>query len=229
MDESCRDLRVVHTIGHSTRAITTFCELLEAHAIDRVVDVRRWPASRRHPQFGREPLIRFLASRGIEYAWRENLGGSRSPRPDSPNTGWRIPAFRAYADFMLTPEFEAAIGSLEAIAAAHRLALMCAEAVPWRCHRQLLADALTVRGWPVRHIAHSAETMARALAGRVARAKVRGQFRIVGRPSVRPGDLVAVTDLPSGDPGTLRVRSVEHVLDVRQGFVTTLEVEGAQA
>lgn len=152
MDEACRDLRVVHTIGHSTRAIETFCALLEAHAIDRVVDVRRWPASRRHPQFGRESLIRSLASRGIEYTWRQDLGGFRSPRPDSPNTGWRTQAFRAYADFMLTPEFEAAIAQLEPIAAAQRITVMCAEAVPWRCHRQLLADAFTVRGWRVRHI-----------------------------------------------------------------------------
>jgi uncharacterized protein (DUF488 family) len=152
MDEACRDFRVVHTIGHSTRAIGTFCALLEVHAIDRVVDVRRWPASRRHPQFGREPLIRSLASHGIEYVWREGLGGFRSPRPDSLNRGWRTPAFRAYADFMLTPEFEAAIAELEAIAVARRIALMCAEAVPWRCHRQLLADAFTVRDWRVRHI-----------------------------------------------------------------------------
>jgi uncharacterized protein (DUF488 family) len=152
MNAACRDPRVVHTIGHSTRAIEAFCALLEVHAIDRVVDVRRWPASRRHPQFGREPLTRSLTSHRIEYVWREELGGFRSPRPDSPNTGWRTPAFRAYADFMLTPEFEAAIASLEAVAAARRIALMCAEAVPWRCHRQLLADAFTVRDWRVRHI-----------------------------------------------------------------------------
>src|SRR5262249_23086490 len=126
--------------------------LLEVHAIDRAVDVRRWPASRRHPQFGRERLIGSLASRGIEYVWREELGGFRSPRPDSPNTGWRTPAFRAYADVMLTPGFEPDIGGLEAVAALHRLALLCAEAVPWRCHRQLLADAFTVRRGRVRHI-----------------------------------------------------------------------------
>jgi uncharacterized protein (DUF488 family) len=152
MDEACRDLRVVHTIGHSTRAIEAFRGLLEVHAIGRVVDVRRWPASRRHPQFGGERLIDSLGSRGIEYAWREELGGFRSPRPDSPNTGWRTPAFRAYADFMLTPEFETAIAGLETVAASQRIAIMCAEGVPWRCHRQLLADALTVRGWRVRHI-----------------------------------------------------------------------------
>jgi len=152
MDEACRDSRVIHTIGHSTRGIETFCALLEAHAIDRVVDVRRWPASRRHPQFGREPLMGSLASRGLEYVWRQDLGGFRTPRPDSPNTGWRTKAFRAYADFMSTPEFEAAIATPAADAGARRIALMCAEAVPWRCHRQLLADAFTVRDWRVRHI-----------------------------------------------------------------------------
>ena len=151
MEEGCRDLRVVHTIGHSTRAIDTFCELLAVHAIRRV-DVRRWPATRRHPQFGGDLLSRSLPSRGIEYTWRGELGGFRSPRSDSPNTGWRTPAFRAYADFMLTAEFAAAIALLETVAAVERIALMCAEAVPWRCHRQLLADALTVRDWRVRHI-----------------------------------------------------------------------------
>ena len=151
-DEACRGPSVVHTIGHSTRGIEMFSELLEVHRIERVVDVRRWPASRRYPQFGREPLIRALASRGIEYLWRQELGGFRSPSPSSPNTGWRNAAFRAYADFMLTPEFETAIAGLEAVAAACRMAFMCAEAVPWRCHRQLLADAFTVREWRVRHI-----------------------------------------------------------------------------
>jgi uncharacterized protein (DUF488 family) len=142
----------VHTIGHSTRPIEAFIELLGRHAIDCVVDVRRWPASRRHPHFAREPLSSSLAAAGIHYVWREDLGGYRRPRPDSPNTGWRTGAFRAYADFMLTPAFCEAIGHVADLARTERVALMCAEAVPWRCHRQLLADALLVRGWRVRHI-----------------------------------------------------------------------------
>ena len=152
MAAGCHAPRAVHTVGHSTRAIETLLDLLSAHSIARVVDVRRWPASRRHPQFAREALARSLASREIEYDWRGDLGGFRKAHPDSPNTGWREPSFRAYADFMLTRDFESAIASVEAAAAAQRIALLCAEAVPWRCHRQLLADALTVRNWPVRHL-----------------------------------------------------------------------------
>lgn len=152
LQSACAAPRVVHTIGHSTRAANTFLALLAAHAIACVVDVRRWPASRRHPHFAREPLAAALASAGRAYVWRQDLGGFRTPTPASPNTGWRVEAFRAYADFMLTAAFEAAMAELEHLVGAQRIALMCAEAVPWRCHRQLLADAFTVRGWSVRHI-----------------------------------------------------------------------------
>ena len=143
---------MVHTIGHSTREAGAFLALLRAHAIDCLVDVRRWPASRRLPHFAREPLAAALASAGVEYVWRQDLGGFRTPSADSPNTGWRVGSFRAYADFMLTPAFEMAMAELEQLAGCRRIALMCAEAVPWRCHRQLLADAFTVRSWSVRHI-----------------------------------------------------------------------------
>ena len=149
---ACAAPRVVHTIGHSTREASDFLDLLAAHAIACVVDVRRWPASRRHPHFAREPLAAALAAAGVGYVWRQDLGGFRTPVPASPNTGWRVGAFRAYADFMLTPAFAAIMAELEQLAGARRIALMCAEAVPWRCHRQLLADAFTVRSWPVRHI-----------------------------------------------------------------------------
>ncbi|HYB42577.1 MAG TPA: DUF488 domain-containing protein [Candidatus Methylomirabilis sp.] len=152
MTGDCHAVRAVHTVGHSTRSTEAFLALLAAHAIGCVVDVRRWPASRRHPHFGRESLTASLASAGVEYVWREDLGGDRAPGPDSPNTAWRTGAFRAYADFMLTPAFAAAVADLELLAARRRIAVMCAEAVPWRCHRQLLADAFWVRGWPVRHI-----------------------------------------------------------------------------
>jgi len=149
----CRaDGHPVHTIGHSTRAIDAFVALLVAHAVAMVVDVRRWPASRRHPHFARGPLEASLAAAGIAYAWRRDLGGFRTPAPDSPNSGWRVEAFRGYADFMLTAEFERSVAKVEALAASQRIALMCAEAVPERCHRRLLADALSVRGWPVWHV-----------------------------------------------------------------------------
>jgi uncharacterized protein (DUF488 family) len=144
--------RVIHTVGHSTRAASVLLDLLRTHAIVCVVDVRRWPASRRFPHFAQAPLAAALGEAGIEYVWRQDLGGFREPEPDSPNAGWRTAAFRAYADFMLTPAFEAAAAELEGLAAERRIAVMCAEALPERCHRQLLADAFTVRGWPVCHI-----------------------------------------------------------------------------
>ncbi len=143
---------MIHTIGHSTREANTFLALLAAHAIACVVDVRRWPASRRYPHFAHEPLAAALAAAGLDYVWRQDLGGFRTPAPESPNAGWRVGAFRAYADFMLTPAFAVTMAELEELAGARRIALMCAEAVPWRCHRQLLADSFTVRSWPVRHI-----------------------------------------------------------------------------
>jgi uncharacterized protein (DUF488 family) len=148
----CLAARTVHTIGHSTRALEEFLSLLDAHRVDHLVDVRRWPSSRRFPHFNREALAAALAPRGVGYTWRVDLGGYRRPGPDSPNTGWRVGAFRAYADFMLTEEFARAIAEMEDLAGHHRIALMCAEVVPWRCHRQLLADALLVRSWQVRHI-----------------------------------------------------------------------------
>ena len=103
---ACHAARTVHTIGHSTRSSEAFIELLNAHAIETLVDVRRWPGSRRHPQFNREALSASLKSNGIEYLWRGDLGGFRKPASDSPNNAWRVSAFRAYADFMLTDEFE---------------------------------------------------------------------------------------------------------------------------
>jgi uncharacterized protein (DUF488 family) len=152
---SCESPRTVHTIGHSTRTIGVLIELLKAHDIEMVVDVRRWPASRRLPHFNREALNNALKLDGIDYIWRGDLGGFRKPAQDSPNTAWRVGAFRAYADFMLTPEFQTIMTEVGGLAATRRIALMCAEAVPWRCHRQLLADALFARDWTVRHIMDS--------------------------------------------------------------------------
>lgn len=149
---SCESPRTVHTIGHSTRTMGAIVDLLGAHQIKLVMDVRRWPASRRLPQFNREALHTALKSESIDYIWRGDLGGFRKPAPDSVNTAWRVGAFRAYADFMLTAEFQTIIEELEHIAATERIALLCAEAVPWRCHRQLLADAFLAREWAVRHI-----------------------------------------------------------------------------
>ena len=149
---NCDSSRTVHTVGHSTRALEIFVAFLKVHAIQLIVDVRRWPASRRYPHFNRETLASSLKTNGVDYLWRGDLGGFRKPSPESPNTAWRVGAFRAYADFMLTQEFEPIIRGIENTATTERIALMCAEAIPWRCHRQLLADAFLVRGWSVRHI-----------------------------------------------------------------------------
>jgi uncharacterized protein (DUF488 family) len=127
--------------------------LLQAHGVDVVADVRRFPGSRRNPQFGRDALRETLAAPGIDYVHLPALGGRRgAPRPDSPNGAWRVAAFRAYADAMGDPEWLEGLGTLEALAGARPLAYMCAEAVPWRCHRRLISDALVARGWIVKHI-----------------------------------------------------------------------------
>ena len=149
---NCEAPGTVHTIGHSTRRIEDFVLLLKTHGIELVVDVRRWPSSRRYPHFRREALAASLDISGIEYIWRGDLGGFRKPAADSQNTGWKVGAFRAYADFMLTPGFEKIMQEMEQLVASKRIAIMCAEVVPWRCHRQLLADAFLVRGSSVRHI-----------------------------------------------------------------------------
>ena len=142
----------VFTIGHSTRTIDEFVALLREHGVSLLVDVRRFPGSRRHPQFGRDALAASLANAGIAYRHEEALGGRRGSDPSagaSPNTAWRVAAFRAYADYMATPPFRAALRRLMADARAGRPVIMCAEAVPWRCHRRLITDALLARGVPV--------------------------------------------------------------------------------
>jgi len=149
---SCLGPRVVHTIGHSNRRLDEFLDMLESHAIAFLVDIRRWPSSRKFPHFNKDSLSTALEQRGIEYEWIEQLGGYRKPSPNSPNTGWKVGSFRAYADFMQTQEFERALARIENKAKDKRTVLMCAEALPYRCHRRLLSDAFVVRGWQVRHI-----------------------------------------------------------------------------
>ena len=143
---------VVFTIGHSTRAIEDFVALLEREGIRRLVDVRAFPASRRYPHFNGDALAATLRSRGIDYVHAPALGGRRKPRPDSTNTVWRNEGFRGYADYMATEPFRAAIDDLLALAAERPTTVMCSEAVPWRCHRSMISDALVARGIEVRHI-----------------------------------------------------------------------------
>jgi uncharacterized protein (DUF488 family) len=146
--------RTVYTIGHSTRSIEQFIALLAEHGVELLVDVRRFPGSRRHPQFESAALAASLAEAGIAYLHAEALGGRRSSGKSaaSPNTAWRNDAFRAYADYMATPEFRRALDRLVALSAERAAAVMCAEAVPWRCHRRLITDALLARGIPVADI-----------------------------------------------------------------------------
>ncbi|HEX6058699.1 MAG TPA: DUF488 domain-containing protein [Gemmatimonadaceae bacterium] len=140
------------TIGHSTRAVEELLAVLDAYDIETVVDVRRFPGSRRLPQFGAEALDGALGGRGIGYRWIAALGGRRRPEPDSPNTGWRHPAFRAYADHVASEEFAEGLFELLMIAGGARTAIMCAEVLWWRCHRRLIADVLVSLGLEVVHI-----------------------------------------------------------------------------
>ena len=146
------DKPLVCTIGHSTRPIGTFVDLLEANEIVRVIDVRTVPRSRHNPQFNRETLAESLAAVDIAYTHLPGLGGLRHARPDSLNGGWHNLSFRGYADYMQSPEFAENIEWVTELATTERSALMCAEAVPWRCHRSLIGDALLVRGVRVEDI-----------------------------------------------------------------------------
>jgi uncharacterized protein (DUF488 family) len=148
----------VLTIGHSTLPIDTFLAILRENGVRTLADIRTVPKSRHNPQFAQENLARSLAGAGIEYRWHRALGGLRHPRKDSVNTGWRNTSFRGYADYMQTAEFAAAMDDLlHSAPPEDHTVVMCAEAVPWRCHRSLVADALTVRGIPVEHIYYDAK------------------------------------------------------------------------
>ena len=146
------EMPVVLSIGHSNRTWKDFRNLLRAHRVQRVIDVRSIPRSRHNPQFNRDTLSTKLRAARIGYVHLQKLGGLRHARRDSPNMGWRNTSFRGFADYMQTSEFEAGLHRLMKLAANNRSAIMCAEAVPWRCHRSLIADALTVRGIQVHDI-----------------------------------------------------------------------------
>ena len=143
---------VVFTIGHSTRPLEEFIGILKAHGVARVADVRTVPRSRHNPQYNRESLPGNLQAAGLGYVHLPGLGGLRHPKAASPNRGWRNASFRGFADYMQTPEFAEALQKLMELAEKAPIVLMCAEAVPWRCHRSLIADALTVRDFQVEHL-----------------------------------------------------------------------------
>ncbi len=150
-EKSWRGARL-YTVGHSTRSFGALVELLRAFSVSVLVDIRTIPRSRHNPQFDGDSLRAALRSRRIRYVHLRELGGLRHARADSPNSGWRNASFRGYADYMLTEGFELGLEKLRSLAAEKNVALMCAEAVPWRCHRSLVADALSARGAEVLHI-----------------------------------------------------------------------------
>jgi uncharacterized protein (DUF488 family) len=165
---------IVYTIGHSTRSRDDLLALLGAHGVTQLADVRTVPKSRRHPHFSQDALSRSLPAAGIAYRHAGGLGGLRKPRAESRNRAWRHEGFRGYADYMETPEFDAALDQLIEWSRQAPTAVMCAEAVWWRCHRRLIADALVARGVEVRHImsataasAHTLTDFARVDAERV--------------------------------------------------------------
>lgn len=169
-------MTTVWTIGHSTRDLGEYLALLRENGVERLADVRRYPGSRRYPHFSRDALRLSLPAAGIEYVHMPELGGRRTPAPDSPNAGWRNPQFRAYADHMASDEFRIAIDTL--LASPKRTAIMCAEAVPWRCHRNLVSDELVRRGLDVLHIMSS---------GSVQKHELNPMARIEGDHLVYPG------------------------------------------
>jgi uncharacterized protein (DUF488 family) len=148
--------RTIYTIGHSTRTLKDFEHLLEDFGVAQLVDIRTVPRSRHVPHFNSGKLARALARKKIGYRHLKDLGGLRKPSKESINLAWRNLSFRGYADYMQSDEFRAGLAELENLAAKKKSAIMCAEAVPWRCHRSLVADALTARGWQVRHILSTA-------------------------------------------------------------------------
>ncbi len=143
---------LILTIGHSTRALDDFLDILHAYTVTRLVDIRTIPRSRHNPQFNQESLSERLKESGIDYVLMKPLGGLRHPKPDSVNIGWKNSSFRGFADYMQTQEFVKNIDELIGLAKEGQVAIMCAEVLPWRCHRWLIADSLTIRGVQVEHI-----------------------------------------------------------------------------
>jgi uncharacterized protein (DUF488 family) len=156
-------MHTVFTIGHSTRSAEEFIELLKEHGVGLLIDVRRFPMSRRYPHFNKDELAAALSNSQIDYLHEEVLGGRRAPNENSRNTAWRNAQFRGYADHMDTPEYRLAVDRIAERAKTNTQAVMCAEAVPWRCHRNLLADALVARGIEVKHILQPGKANAHVL------------------------------------------------------------------
>lgn len=150
--------KIIWTIGHSTRTLKEFTDILKSFHIECLADIRSFPGSRHFPQFNKENLEVSLPENNIKYIHLPDLGGRRKVKPDSVNTGWHHPAFRGYADYMETPAFKEAVRELERLGTAERTAYMCSEALWWRCHRSLVSDFLKLHGWKVLHMMDIAKT-----------------------------------------------------------------------
>ncbi len=183
-------LPTVWTIGHSTRSGADFIHILKSHQINTLVDVRSFPGSRRYPQFNSSELSESLADDGITYHHFPTLGGRRRPSPDSKNTAWRNPSFRAYADHMETLEFKQGIEELRELARKSRTAVMCAEALWWRCHRSLIADYLKALGATVIHVSNEKQTETHPYTS--AAQIIQGRLSYEGLSSQEQGDAMAV-------------------------------------
>ena len=177
------DPATVWTIGHSTRTLEEFLGLLVEYRIEAIADVRRFPGSRRYPYFASDALAASLPTHGIAYQWMPRLGGRRKVQPGSPNTAWRNASFQGYADYIATTEFAEGLAELLALATGKRTAMMCAEAVWWRCHRSIIADVLKLRGVEVIHIIDATHTTvhpytspARIVDGRLSYAAPQGEL-----------------------------------------------------
>jgi len=177
------DPATIWTIGHSTRTLEEFLGLLSEYRIEAIADVRRFPGSRRYPYFASDALAATLPAHGIAYQWIPKLGGRRKVQPGSPNTAWRNASFQGYADYTATAEFADGLAELLKLAARGRTALMCAEAVWWRCHRSIIADVLKLRGIEVVHIidathstVHPYTSPARIMDGRLSYAAPQGEL-----------------------------------------------------
>lgn len=142
-------MQTIYTIGHSTRPIEEFTAILQKYKIRQLVDIRTIPRSRRNPQYGQENLEKSLSQAGIDYIYMKSLGGLRPAVKETQNPGWKNQSFQNYADYMQTPEFKKGVDELEALSKDQPTVMMCAEAVPWRCHRRLVGDALLIRGMEV--------------------------------------------------------------------------------
>src|SRR6266542_6211259 len=153
----------IYTIGHSTRPSQEFSSILRAFSIGTLVDIRTIPRSRKNPQYNQNELLQWLSEAAVAYIHCRDLGGLRHPLKDSVNRGWRNESFRGFADYMQSVRFEIAIGQLISLAAEHTVVIMCAEAVPWRCHRSLVSDALLLRGIDVQHILSARSSKAHML------------------------------------------------------------------